>query len=341
MRQQRIRVVVYGLGQIGTDIARLIAWHSHFQLVGGIEQDPSKVDRDLGEIIGNPQPLGVRVQSDAAQVLRQTRPDVVVIATTSFLQEVFPQIRDCLEVGAHVVSTCEELVYPMATHPEVAQDLDEAAQAAGAAVLGIGINPGFVMDMLPILLTAPSVNIRHIRVRRVIDASTRRATLQHRIGAGLDSVAFRDWLNQRTTPHVGLVHSLRMIADALGWQLSRVEQDTKPIIAETWLRTPFVTIAPGQVAGIQQSAYGFIGQREVLYLDWRTAIGMPDTHDAIMINGVPPIDVLIRGGIHGDQASAALVMHAIPVVTTLRPGLRTVLDLPVLHYEVLHYRRPI
>lgn len=334
MHQQRIRVVMYGLGQIGTDIAQLIARHAHFQLVGGIEQDPSKVDRDLGEIIGLPQPLDVPIRSNAGQVLRQTRPDVVVIATTSFLTEVFPQIRDCLDVGAHVVSTCEELVYPVATHPEVAQDLDEEARAAGVAVLGAGINPGFVMDTLPIFLTAPSVNIRHIRVRRVINASTRRATLQHRIGAGLDPVAFRNWLHQRTTSHVGLIHSLHMIADALGWRLSRVEEDVKPIIAETWLRTSFVTVAPGQVSGIQQSAYGFIGHREVLHLDWRTAIGMPDTHDEIVITGEPPIDVLIRGGIHGDQAAAALVMHAVPVVMTLRPGLRTVLDLPVLHYRL-------
>jgi hypothetical protein len=337
MRQQRIRVVMYGLGQIGTDIARLIARQSHLQLVGGIEQDPAKVDRDLGEIIGNPQPLGVHVRSDAAQVLRQTRPDVVVIATTSFLREVFPHVRDCLEAGAHVVSTCEELVYPVATHPEVAQDLDEEARAAGVAVLGIGVNPGFVMDMLPILLTAPSANIRHIRARRVVDASTRRATLQHRIGAGLDPLAFRGWLNQRSTLHVGLVHSLRMIADTLGWLLDHIEQDIQPIIAETWVRTPFVTVAPGQVAGIHQSAYGFIGRREVLHLDWRTAVGMPDTHDAIMINGVPPIDVLIQGGIHGDQATAALVMHAVPAVMMLRPGLRTVLDLPVLHFHIMEH----
>ncbi|HEX6290136.1 MAG TPA: Gfo/Idh/MocA family oxidoreductase [Herpetosiphonaceae bacterium] len=340
MLQRPIRVVMYGLGQIGTGIARLILQQPHLELVGGIERDPIKVGSDLGELLGASQPLGVRVRSHPAQVLRQARPDVVVIATASFLQEVFPQIRDCLEVGARVISTCEELVYPAATHREVAQDIDEAATRAGVPVLGIGSNPGFVMDMLPILLTAPSIDIQQIHVERAIDASTRRVTLQQRIGAGLDPLAFRDWLHQRTTPHVGLVHSLRMIADALGWRLDRIVEHAEPIIAETWLRTPYVTVAPGQVAGIHQSARGFMARREVLNLDWRTAIGLTDTYDAVKIAGTPPIDMLIRGGIHGDLATAALMVRAIPHMTMLRPGLRTVLDLPVLHYAQPPERQP-
>jgi hypothetical protein len=332
MREQLTKVVMYGLGQIGIDIARLVAQQPHLKLVGGIERDASKVGSDLGEVIGG-QPLGVEVQANAAQVLQQTRPDVVVIATSSYLRDVFSQIRDCLAESAAVVSTCEELVYPTATDPDAAHELDTEARNANVAVLGIGINPGFVMDKLPILLTAPSTNIRHVYVQRVVDASTRRVTLQHRIGAGLDPVAFRSWLQQRTTPHIGLVHSLQMIADAVGWQIERVEQATNPIIAESWVCTEFVTAAPGQIAGIHQVARGFCDRREVIALDWRTAIGMPGTHDAIKIDGDPPIDVLIKGGIHGDQATAALIVRAIPEMKMLRPGLRTVLDLPVLHYS--------
>ena len=333
MAHAPLRVVMYGLGAIGIPIARLIAQQPHLHVVGGIERDPAKIGHDLGTVIGHPQPLGVRVGADSVQVLRHARPDVVVIATTSFLRDVFPQIRDCLAVGAHVVSTCEELVYPAASHPEVAHALDEAAHAANVVVLGVGINPGFVMDLLPIMLTAPSVDIRHVRVERVVDAGTRRASLQHRIGVGLDLVAFRAWVQQRTTPHIGLRHSLRMIADALGWHLDDVHEHTAPIIAEGWHRTPYVTVAPGQVVGIHQTARGFMHRREVVALDWRTGLGMRDTHDAILIDGTPPIDLVIKNGIHGDHAAAALVMHAVPVVTALRPGLRTVLDLPVLHYR--------
>lgn len=338
MLHRPIRVAMYGLGQIGTDIARLILKQPHLELVAAVDRDPGKVDRELGEVLGHPQPLHLRVQQDADLAFRETSPDVAVIATASFLRDVFPQVRECLAAKVHVVSTCEELVYPVASHPEVAQDLDEEARAAGVAVLGIGINPGFVMDMLPILLTAPSIDIQHVGVRRVVDASTRRPALQQRIGAGLDHVSFRAMLHQQPAPHVGLLHSLRMIADALGWELERVEQHADPIIADGWVRTECVMVAPGQVAGIHQLARGYTRGREVISLDWQTAVGLADTHDAMMIAGTPPINVLINGGIHGDQATAALVVRAVSALLHLAPGLRTVLDLPVLHYSPPYLR---
>ena len=331
--QRNIRIVQFGLGAIGVDIARLIAQQPGMELVGGIERDEQKIGADVGEIIQLPQPLGVRVRGDATAVLHQARPDVVVIATASLLHEVFPQIRMCVEARAHVVSTCEELVYPYATEPEVAASIDEMARAGGVAVLGVGVNPGFAMDLLPILLTAPSSDVRHMRVTRVIDASARRWTLQHRIGAGIEPSAFRDWARQRTTPHVGLRQSIHMIAASLGWRLDQVVEGMEPIVADAWVRTPYVSVAPGQVAGIHQWANGTANRRTVIELDWRTAVGMQQTYDAVQIDGVPPIDMLIRGGIHGDLATATLVMRAIPAVLAVRPGLRTVLDLPILHYQ--------
>ena len=333
MQQRKIRVVQFGLGAIGVDIARLIAQQPEMELVGGIEKDERKIGADLGEILRLTEPLGVHVRGDAEAVLRQARPDVVVIATTSLLHEVFPQIRTCIQARAHVVSTCEELVYPYADEPEVAAAIDETARAAGVAVLGVGINPGFAMDLLPILLTGPSSDVQHVRVTRVVDASTRRWTLQHRIGAGIDRSAFRDWARQHSTPHVGLHQSIHMIAATLGWRLEQVVDGLEPVIADGWVRTPYVSVAPGQVAGIHQWARGLVERKVVIELDWRAVVGIPETYDAVRIDGVPPIDMIIRGGIHGDLATATLVTRAVPAVIAARPGLRTVLDLPILHYH--------
>jgi hypothetical protein len=124
-----------------------------------------------------------------------------------------------------------------------------------------------------------------------------------------------------------------MIAGSLGWRLDQVSEGMEPIIADGWVRTPYVSVAPGQVAGIHQWANGMVHRRTVVELDWRTAVGMQQTYDAVQIDGVPPIDMLIRGGIHGDLATATLVMRAVPAVLAARPGLRTVLDLPILHYQ--------
>jgi 4-hydroxy-tetrahydrodipicolinate reductase len=167
----------------------------------------------------------------------------------------------------------------------------------------------------------------------VVDAGTRRWTLQHRLGVGLEPARFRDWVRQRTTPHVGLRQSLHMIADAFDWQLDQIVEHIEPIIADEWVRTPHVCAAPGQVAGIHQSAQGFVKRRPMLELEWRTAVGLGESYDAVQIEGTPPIDMLIRGGIHGDLAAATLVARAVPLVVEARTGLRTVLDLPIVHYR--------
>jgi hypothetical protein len=124
-----------------------------------------------------------------------------------------------------------------------------------------------------------------------------------------------------------------MLADGLGWRLDRVAETIDPIIADEWLRTPYLIVAPGQVAGLRQIGRGWLHGREVLTLTWQTAVGSRETCDTIQIDATPPVDLLIRGGLHGDQAAAALILHAIPRVLAAPAGLTTVLALPPIHYQ--------
>lgn len=333
MELRPIRVVHYGLGAIGTSIARLTAQQRGLQLVGGIDLDPAKVGRDLGEVIGLDHALGAPVSDDAGVLLERAKPDVVIHATTSLFHQVYPQIAECVRARANVISTCEELVYPYANDPAPTAELDRLAARSGVTVLGAGVNPGFIMDLLPLMLTAPCVNIRRISVTRVVDATDRRASLQQRIGAGLALDQFRAHLARGQVRHVGLTESIHMLADGLGWRLDRVTETIDPIVADEWLRTPYLTIAPGQVAGLRQIAHGWLHGGDVLTLTWQTAVGTRETYDAIAIDATPPIDLVIRGGLHGDEAAAALILHAIPRVLAAPPGLTTVLELPPIHYQ--------
>lgn len=329
-----IRVVHYGLGEIGSTIARLTAGQRGLRIVGGIDRDPAKLGRDLGDVIGLKHALGVAVSDQPGTLLAQTKPDVVIVATTSYFHSVYGQILDCIAAGANVISTCEELVYPFVRNPAASAELDRLARQAGVTVLGAGVNPGFVMDLLPLLLTAPCVDINHIAVTRIVDATTRRASLQQRIGVGLALDQFRDHVAQGAVRHVGLAESLSMIADGLGWHLHELNETIDPIIADDWVSTPFLTVAPGQVRGLRQVATGRMHRREVLRLTWQTVVGaLTSTADTIQVDATPPVNLVIQGGLHGDQAAAALILHAIPRVLAARPGLTTVLEIPPIHFQ--------
>src|SRR5258708_16079390 len=95
------------------------------------------------------------------------------------------QLLMCLEAESCVVSTCEELSYPFRTYPELAANLDAAAKDWGVALVGTGVNPGFVMDKLVVTLAAISQRIEHANALRVVDAANPRLPLQKKTTAGL------------------------------------------------------------------------------------------------------------------------------------------------------------
>lgn len=328
-----IRVIHYGLGATGSAIARLTTAQRGLKVVGAIERDPAKAGRDLGDVIGLGRAIGAPVSDDARAILAQTHPDVVIHATASLFHTVYPQILECVQARANVISTCEELVYPYRRNAAAATHMHQLALRGGVTVLGMGVNPGFIMDLLPLLLTAPCINIRRIAITRVVDATQRRASLQQRIGAGLMLDQFRDHVARGLAQHVGLPESIDMLAAGLGWQLYKVTESIDPIVADDWVRASYLTIAPGQVRGLRQVAQGWMHGREVLNLTWQTAVGARETYDAIQIDATPPVDLVIRGGLHGDQAAAALLLHAIPRVLAAPAGLTTVLALPPIHYQ--------
>src|SRR5437868_11171875 len=185
------------------------------EICGAIDTDPAKVGRDLGEVVGaSDAPWSVKISADAKEVLEQAA-DVVIHSTSSSLAKVMDQLTACLEAQSCVVSTCEELSYPFRTHPDLAAKLDAAAKEWGVALVGTGVNPGFVMDKLVVTLAAVSQRIEHAKALRIVDASKRRLPLQKKIGAGMTVEEFRAQVKAGLIKHVGLPESVAMVADSL------------------------------------------------------------------------------------------------------------------------------
>ena len=324
----KIRVIQYGLGPIGSAVARHVIERTGLELVGGVDIDPSKVGKDVGEAIGLGRPLGFVVAGKLAQVLAQTKADLVLHTTNSYFDLFKSQIIEILEAGLDVVSTAEELSFPWLAHPEQAAEIDAAAKRAGVTVLGTGVNPGFIMDCLPLSLTAICQQVDRIDVTRHMNASLRRGPFQKKIGSGMTVEAFNAKMAAGRMGHVGLPESVGMVFSTLGKKLARYESSVEPVVADEPVKTDFFEVQPGQVRGLKQVARGYTDEGEFLTLTFIAALGEENDGDTIKITGKPDLKVKLKGT-NGDIATVAIAVNAIRRVREAAPGLVTMRDLPI------------
>ena len=328
---RKVKVAIFGVGAVGSLIAKFLLEKEGVEIVGAIDIAKDKVGKDLGEVLGINKKVGVKVSDDVDAVLSKTKPDIAIHATSSFLKDTHQQLASLIKHGVKVISTCEELSNPYYTEPKIAKELDALARNHGATVLGTGINPGFLMDTLVITLTAVCQKIEKIEAVRVMNAATRRLPFQKKIGAGLTVEEFQKKIESRQiTGHVGLEQSIAMIADALAWKLDKIiAEPVEPVIAKKSVENEYIKVRAGQAAGLRQKAKGIIKNKEVIVLDFQAYIGAEEEYDAITIHGIPTIKEKIQPCVHGDIGTVAMVVNAIPKVIKAPPGLLTMKDLPV------------
>jgi 4-hydroxy-tetrahydrodipicolinate reductase len=295
--------------------------------VGAIDADPSLAGRKLADALGVPAP-DVAVVGALSDAVGAARGGVLLHATESRFEAVLPTLEEAVRAGLHVVSTCEELAWPWLYHRDAAGALDRLCHERNVAVLGTGVNPGFVLDRLPALLAQVAGDVRHVRGVRVVDAATRRVALQRKLGLGLDEAAFHDAVERNALGHVGLAESAAMVAEAcVGLEEYEVDEDIVPLLAEEDAPGP-VPVRRGQVAGLHHEAIVVTPEgREVVRLELTMALGAEDPRDEVLLEADPPVRLVVPGGIAGDRASAHLAVNAVPAVVELR-GLVSVLDLP-------------
>lgn len=319
------------MGAVGSLIANFLLQKKGVEIVGAIDVALEKVGRDLGEALDMDEHLGVVISSNTEEVLLETKPAIVVHATSSYLKDVFPQLAKIVRCGVNVVSTCEELSYPYFSEPQLTRKLDAIAKKHQATVLGTGINPGFLMDTLVITLTAVCQKIEKIKAVRIMNAATRRVPFQRKIGAGLSAEEFHRAIGKKLiTGHVGLEQSISMIAAALAWKLENITVETvKPVLTQKPVKSEAVKVKQGHVAGLRQVARGYRKSKETITLEFQAYIGAEEEYDSISIRGIPNINQKITPCVHGDIGTIAMVVNAIPRVINAPPGLITMKDLPV------------
>ncbi|MDQ3420303.1 MAG: dihydrodipicolinate reductase [Acidobacteriota bacterium] len=324
-----IRVIHFGLGPIGAAVVRQVAGRKGLKIVGAVDIDPAKVGRDLGEVTGLDRKLKVSISDNPKKAIKAAKPDVAVLCTNSSLKKVMAQIEAILQMRVPIVSTTEELAYPTRGNMRYARAIHMLAKKYKVAVLGTGVNPGFAMDALPIMLTGVCERVESIRVDRVQDARIRRLPFQQKIGAGLTREQFQKKVDDASVRHVGLAESISMIADALSWKLDRITDEIQPKIASEGVSSEFLAVDPGFVSGIVQDGVGYRDGKAVITLHMEAYLGAPESFDAVEITGSPALKMKLAGGVHGDIATASITVNSIPKILDVAPGLHTMRDMPL------------
>jgi hypothetical protein len=299
-----VPVVVVGIGAIGQLALEQALRDQSLKVVGAV--DPARE----GEILGGV-PVAGRLDS------RHAPAQVALVATGSALADVADLVEDAVERRLHVVSTCEELTYPWVRSSTVASRLDAVARRHGVAVVGTGVNPGFVMDILPAVLATASCDVSSVRVVRRVDVGARRPQLRQKLGIG----ANLDLWNQAARGaarygHVGLVESAHLCALAIRRDVTQVDFVREPVAAGATVR------------GVRECAVAQLAGGGSVELELMFALGCVDS-DEVVVVGSPGIHIRVEGGVHGDSATVARVLHAALYVSRLEPGLRLPLELPL------------
>jgi 4-hydroxy-tetrahydrodipicolinate reductase len=326
---KKINLAQFGLGPIGLETLKLAATRPWANVIGGVDIALDKAGRDLAELTGLASLKSRRVFSSLEELLARARPDLIFHTAVSGFQAAFAQLEPMARAGVNVVSSCEELVFPHLREPRLAARLDRLCQQGGARIVGTGVNPGFVMDVLPVCLTGVCREVRALHVERVVNASTRRAPLQKKIGSGQAPASFRRLLKAGQAGHAGLKESLALVAHCLGWRLTSIVETADAVVADHDIGTPFFAVPKGRVCGIHQRAAGKVGGQVRLTLDLQMYLDAPNPHDSIRTEGDPPLELVLMGGVPGDQATVAALVNTAPRLFAAPPGLLLMTDLPV------------
>ncbi|AGK60301.1 putative conserved protein related to dihydrodipicolinate reductase [Archaeoglobus sulfaticallidus PM70-1] len=303
--------VIYGFGPIGRLIAECCV-KKGINVVGAVDINPNLIGKRLSD-------FGIDSSAEISSKL-DFEGDVVFLSTGSFVDGIYPQIEDCIKRGFNIVSTCETLSYPYYRYPELSEKIDALAKEYGVTVLGSGINPGFLLDSLVVVLSASCTEVNQIRAIRKIDALKRREPFQKKIGIGKDKEEVERLLSDgRISGHVGYAESIMLLCTSMGVRPEKIEEGQKIVLSEGG------KIEKGKVAGMIGWGSAFANGKEIIRIEFH-AVAEAEEYEEVEIKG----DNEIRWrstGTKGDLGTASVIVNLSERVVAHEAGLITMADL--------------
>lgn len=326
-------ILQIGFGPLGIQIAKYIAEKSTVNTIAVVDINEDLIGKSLQSLHEElAESVFIYKSVEAAINAQEIKPDVAIITTVSNLEKLIPQIEEVAKFGIPVISTCEELSYPWELQPILSKQLDEICKKHQISCLGTGVNPGFLMDYLPSVMSSVCKDIEHITIERIQDATPRRIPFQQKIGAGLDLKAFKAKEATGTLRHVGLQESVHLLANSIGLKLDKVTESLDPVIAESAVASQAINVKKGDARGVEQIAHGYVNDVCKIKMHFKAAIGEKRSFDRITIKGTPSFSSEIENGVNGDIATCAITINCINSILKAAPGLHTMADISVPGY---------
>ena len=333
---ENVKVAIWGFGAMGSGMAKMLTTKKGIVVTGVCDRDESRVGKSMYDVLGvekgdRPE---VIIKADIEDVVKDANVDVVLTATDSFTKNAFPRLKYCLEQKVNVISTAEEMSYPKAQQPELAAELDRIAKENGVTILGSGINPGLIMDLLVVCLTGCMTDVESIQAKRVNSLSPFGPAVMEEQGVGIAVDTFNKGVEDGTLAgHVGFHESVGMIAEAIGWKVEKFEQQMKPIVTDVDRKSPYGFAAAGDVAGVNMTGQGYVdGEVKIDMIHPQQIepeqVGV-NTGDYITLKGTPEVNMAITPEVEGGLGTIAMCVNMIPHVINAKAGLKTMIDLPV------------
>jgi hypothetical protein len=321
-------ILQIGFGPLGIQTAKFISKKTTVKTIAVVDINEGLTGKFLNEI-SNELSSEVCIYNSVKNALESlaVKPDIAIITTVSSLERLIPQVEEVAKFGIPVISTCEELSYPWKLQPELSKELDSICKKHNIACLGTGVNPGFLMDYLPSVLSSVCKDLEQITVERIQDATPRRIPFQQKIGAGLNLEAFKAKEKEGTLRHVGLQESIYLLANSIGVNLDKVTESLEPVIADKAVSSDAINVKKGDARGVEQIGYGYQNGVCKIKMHFKAAIGEQRSFDKITIKGNPSFTSEIDGGVNGDIATCAIAINSIKSVLKAPSGLHTMTDI--------------
>ena len=327
---QNVKVIIWGLGAMGGGMADMLLKKEGVEIVGAVGRG-AKIGKSMFDYIktdrGNRPDVLI---GDFKDVIKPGAADIVLVCTDSFTKNVFEKLEFIMNQKINVITSAEEMAYPQAQNPDLAKKLDEIAKANGVSCLGTGINPGLIMDLLVLIMTGCMEDVEHIVSRRVNSLSPFGPAVMEEQGIGVTVDEFK---NGHLAGHVGFAESMGMIADGIGWNIDKFEQSMEPIVTDVDRKSPYGFAKAGNVAGVAMKAFGYTDGKLMIEMDHPQQIEPEQvgvqTGDYVIIKGTPAINMVNSPEVEGGIGTIAMCVNMIPQVINAKPGLHTMLTLPI------------